>query len=82
VIAEDDIRQELAADLLLANASLQRELAADLRDCIDYARQAGLTWRDIGKALGMDHSSVFRYRKAGEPISVVRGYQTPKSPER
>jgi hypothetical protein len=82
MIAEDDIRRELAADLLLANARMQRELAADLRDCIDYARRAGLGWRDIGKVLGMDHSAVFRYMRTGSPISVVRGSQTPKSPER
>lgn len=77
MIAEDDIRRELATGLLAANASLQRELAEDLRDCVGYARRAGLGWREIGKALGMDHSAVFRYMKTGSPISVVRGYQTP-----
>jgi DNA-directed RNA polymerase specialized sigma24 family protein len=75
---EGDVRSKIAADLLTANANMQRALADDLRDCIDYARKAGLTWRDIGKALGMNHTAVHRlYRKAGLPIGVVRPFKGP-----
>jgi hypothetical protein len=78
VIAEDDVRRKIAEDLLTANADMQRALADDLRNCIDYAHRAGLSWRAIGKALGISHSAVFGHMKAGSAISVVRGHQATK----
>jgi hypothetical protein len=82
VIAEDDVRGKIAADLLTANANMQRALADDLRDCVEYARRSGLSWRAIAETLGLTRTTLFGQMKAGSPISVVRGYQTPKSPER
>jgi hypothetical protein len=79
VIAEDDVRRKIAADLLTANADMQRALADDLRDCVDYARRSGLSWRAIGKVLGMPWTTLFGYMKAGSPVPVVRGYHTPNS---
>jgi hypothetical protein len=76
-LTEDGVRRAIAAGQLIANASMQRELAASMRDCIGYARRAGLSWRDIGRLLGMDHCSVFRQMQAGSPVSVVRAFQTP-----
>jgi hypothetical protein len=77
VTAEDDVRRKIAADLLTANADMQRALADDLRNCVGYARRSGLSWRAIAGILGVTHTKLFGQMKAGSPVSVVRAYQTP-----
>lgn len=71
------MRRKIAEDLLTANANMQRALADDLRECVGYARRSGLSWRAIGKALGMAPTTLFGHMKAGSPVVVARGYHTP-----
>lgn len=68
------------ADGLRALAGVQRQSAECLRIAILTALAEGLTWREIGEALGVPHETVFRQYQAGSPVSVLRPYQSEASP--
>jgi DNA-binding phage protein len=53
-------------------AENQRWLSMHLRDVIEVARAQGLTWDQIGDALGIPRETVYRQFASGGPISVVR----------
>ena len=57
-------------------AAAQRKSAAELREAVTGACDAGVPWRAIGEALGIRHETAFRQFRAGSPIVVVRAYQS------
>lgn len=57
---------------LSALAAAQRENARLLATAVAEASAAGLPWRQIGEALGVNASVAFRQHKAGSAISVLR----------
>jgi DNA-binding transcriptional regulator LsrR (DeoR family) len=77
VRTRDEVARAVARDQLAGLASLQREIACDLRDAARYAHEKGLSWREIGETLGMVRETVFRQVQAGSPVSVVRPVQSP-----
>jgi len=56
----------------------QRKNADDLRAAIRKAKDAGVSWSHIGRALGVMRETVFRQYQAGSPIVVVKARQNPK----
>lgn len=67
---------------LASLADSQRENARLLADAVAEASAGGLAWRQIGEALGVTPSAVFRQHKAGSPVSVLRAFNKPAEPER
>jgi len=53
----------------------QRKNADDLRAAIRKAKDAGVSWSAIGRALGVVRETVFRQYQAGSPIVVVKARQ-------
>ena len=58
----------------------QRKNADDLRAAIRKAKDAGVSWSEIGRALGVVRETVFRQYQAGSPIVVVKARQKPPHP--
>ena len=55
----------------------QRRNAEELRVAIKKAKDAGVSWSEIGRTLGMCRETVFRQFKAGSQIVVVKARHTP-----
>jgi hypothetical protein len=74
-----EIAKALALDQLSALAAMQRTIADDMLGAARHANEVGVSWRKIGRELGMPYETVFRQVKAGSPVSVVRPHQRPKA---
>jgi hypothetical protein len=59
-------------------AAEQRNNANRLLAAVRKASSAGVSWREIGKALGAEHTTVFRQAMAGSPIVIVHPFQDPQ----
>lgn len=64
--------------LLAALAEQQRDNAARILGAVRAASDAGLSWREVGEALGIEHTTVFRQVQAGSPVVVVRPTHDPE----
>lgn len=53
-------------------ACAQHKNAAELLKAVEWARSAGVTWREIGDDTGLPYATVFRQAQAESPIVVVR----------
>lgn len=67
-----------ALEVVRALGAAQRRNAEDLRVAIKKAKAAGVSWSEIGRALGVVRESVYRQYECGSPIVVVRPFQNPK----
>lgn len=65
---------------LSALAAEQRANAGLLALAVADASRAGLSWQAIGRALGITGATAYRQHKAGSPVSVLRPFQSVKSP--
>ena len=72
------VSKEVALEAVRSLGAAQRKTAQDLRDAIRTAKGAGVSWSDIGRALGVVRETVFRQYQAGSPIVVVKARQNPK----
>lgn len=61
-------------------AASQRASAGLLAAAVAEASAAGMSWQAIGRAIGITGATAFRQHKAGSPVSVLRPYQSAKSP--
>lgn len=57
----------------------QRRNAEELRVAIRKAKDAGVSWSEIGRALGVVRETVFRQFQAGSPIVIVKARHKPDS---
>lgn len=64
----DSIRDSLRAlgDEMRAAADRSSALRRDREQLVSRARAAGLTWREIGAALGVTERALIKARKASE----------------
>jgi hypothetical protein len=67
--------------LLQALAAAQRLNALALRELVGEAHAAGVTWRQIGDALGIPGPTAFRQHQAGSPIVVARAFHPKRESE-
>ena len=67
---------------LAALAEAQRDNARQLAEAVTEASAAGLPWRQIGEALGIGTTVVFRQHKAGSVISVLRPVNRAAEPDK
>lgn len=63
---------------ILADAQMQ--LGWTLRAAVEECQQAGSSWADIGKAVGLPRETVFRQYQAGGPIIKAKPVQSKDSP--
>jgi hypothetical protein len=59
--------------------TLQHTVAQQLHDAVALARADGLTWSDIGSALGMTGPSVWRQFHYNDVINTVKVRQNPET---
>jgi len=75
--AEQRTAREMQREMLAGLAQQQRGYAeAILRNAL-AAVSAGLSWPEVGEALGVPHEDVRRQVEAGSPVAVVRATHDP-----
>jgi hypothetical protein len=68
----DEASKHRALARMAEVAEDQRTSALRLRDYIALGLKYGATWRELGEALHVEHTGLYRQYAIGRPIVVVR----------